>query len=169
MSEFERELEQELHRVLDAASARPIPPRRPIPYHRTAKTLLGGAGAALAVKVLGGVAVAAAAITVAGVATTDSLNPVDWGQQVKHQISNDATTPTNPAQHGNGNGNANGDSNANGGSTGIGGKHLASPNSQPTMGPEPAEPVGPGGPGGPVPHKQPGLMSPPPYVNASGS
>lgn len=54
------------------------------------KKLLGGAGAALGVKILTGIAVAAAAATVAGaateVATTGSLNPSDWGQQVTQQV-----------------------------------------------------------------------------------
>jgi len=87
MSDIERELEQELHRVLDPMSARPIPPRRSIQAHRTLKTLMGGAGAALTIKVLTGVAVAAAAATVAGVATTGSLNPAIWGQRVSQQVS----------------------------------------------------------------------------------
>ncbi len=52
--------------------------------------ILGGAGAALGAKVLTGIAVAAAAVTVAGaateVATTGSLNPQNWGQQVTQQV-----------------------------------------------------------------------------------
>ncbi len=54
------------------------------------KRLLGGAGAALGVKLLTGIAVAAAAVVVAGAATevavTGSLNPTNWGQQVKTQV-----------------------------------------------------------------------------------
>jgi len=54
------------------------------------KKLLGGAGVAIGLKVLTGIAAAAAAIVVAGaateVATTGSLNPQDWGQQVSHQV-----------------------------------------------------------------------------------
>ncbi len=54
------------------------------------KRLLGGAGAALGVKLLTGIAVAAAAVVVAGAATevavTGSLNPSNWGQQVKTQV-----------------------------------------------------------------------------------
>ena len=52
--------------------------------------LLGGAGAALGVKILTGFAVAAAAATFAvaatEVATTGSVNPANWGQQVKTQV-----------------------------------------------------------------------------------
>lgn len=54
------------------------------------KRLLGGTGVAIGLKVLTGIAAAAAALTVAGaateVATTGSLNPTDWGQQVSHQV-----------------------------------------------------------------------------------
>ena len=54
------------------------------------KRLLGGAGAALALKIATGVAVAAFAAVVAGTATevavTGSLNPADWGQQVKQTV-----------------------------------------------------------------------------------
>ena len=54
------------------------------------KRLLGGAGAALSLKLLTGIAVAAAAVVVAGAATevaiTGSLNPTNWGQQVKTQV-----------------------------------------------------------------------------------
>src|SRR5204863_342015 len=78
MSDLERELEQELHRVLDPITALPIPARRQPEARRAARALLGGAGAALTVKALTGVAVAAAAVTVAGAATTGSLNPAAW-------------------------------------------------------------------------------------------
>jgi len=54
------------------------------------KRLFGGAGAALGAKLLTGFAVAALAMTAAGVttevATTGSLNPADWGQQVREQV-----------------------------------------------------------------------------------
>ena len=50
------------------------------------KRLLGGAGAAIGVKILTGIAVAAAATTFAVAATevaiTGSVNPKNWGQQV---------------------------------------------------------------------------------------
>lgn len=55
------------------------------------KRLLGGAGAALSLKLLSGFAVAAAAVVVAGAATevavTGSLNPTNWGQQVTQQVN----------------------------------------------------------------------------------
>jgi hypothetical protein len=54
------------------------------------RKLLGGAGAALAVKIASGFAVAALAATAAGAATevavTGSLNPADWGKQVTQQV-----------------------------------------------------------------------------------
>jgi hypothetical protein len=54
------------------------------------KRLLGGAGAAIGVKILTGIAVAAAATTFAvaasEVAITGSINPANWGQQVKTQV-----------------------------------------------------------------------------------
>ncbi len=54
------------------------------------KRLFGGAGVALGAKLLTGFAVAALAMAAAGVttevATTGSLNPSDWGQQVKEQV-----------------------------------------------------------------------------------
>lgn len=55
------------------------------------RRLLGGAGAAIAAKLATGLAVAALAMAGAGVATevatTGSLNPTDWGQQVKQQVA----------------------------------------------------------------------------------
>ena len=54
------------------------------------KRLMGGAGAALGVKILTGFAVAAAAATFAAAATevaiTGSVNPLNWGQQVRQQV-----------------------------------------------------------------------------------
>jgi hypothetical protein len=91
MSDFDSELEQELHRILDPIVSGPIPTRRPLATSGWRRRLLGGAGAALTVKVLTGIAVAAAAITVAGaateVATTGSLNPLVWGQHVKQTVA----------------------------------------------------------------------------------
>ena len=86
MSDLERELEQELHRVLDPLAAMPVPDRRPAASRKAARAFLGGAGAALTVKLLTGVAVAAAAVTVAGASATGSLNPADWGRQVQQQV-----------------------------------------------------------------------------------
>jgi hypothetical protein len=86
MSDFERELEQELHRVLDGTAGMPIPPWRAVRARGGLAALMGTAGAAVALKVLGGVAVAAAAVILAGAVTTGSLNPEDWGQQVKNEV-----------------------------------------------------------------------------------
>jgi hypothetical protein len=51
------------------------------------RKLLSGAGAALVVKAITGFAVAALAATAAEATITDSLNPNDWGQQVRHQVA----------------------------------------------------------------------------------
>ena len=87
MSDLERELETELHRVLDPLAALPIPARRQAPGRTGIRALVGGAGAALTFKLLTGVAAAAAAVTITGAAATGSLNPADWGQQVVDQIA----------------------------------------------------------------------------------
>ncbi len=91
MDDFERELESELHRVIDAMTAGTIPAWRKVESGgNMKKRLLGGAGAAIGVKILTGIAVAAAAATVAGAATevalTGSPNPLVWGQQVTQQV-----------------------------------------------------------------------------------
>src|SRR5260370_16320001 len=87
--DFENELERELHRILDPIAAAPIPFRRAPSSGGIMKRLLGGAGAALGVKLLTGIAVAAAAVVVAGAATevavTGSLNPTNSGHQVTTQ------------------------------------------------------------------------------------
>ena len=163
MSNLERELAEELHRVLDPIAARPIPPRRAVQGTRTLKTVLGGAGAALTIKVLTGVAVAAAAVTVAGAAATGSLTPVVWGQQVTQQVSScksklaagdhgigdcvsqfasqHGVAVASAARHrGNGNGNGNptdsGGSNGNGNGNGNANGHgKVHPRGQPTTPP----------------------------------
>src|SRR3989442_11016688 len=88
--DFERELEQELHRILDPIAAAPIPLRRARLSGGIMKRLVGGAGAAIGLKVLTGFAVAAFAAVAAGAATevavTGSLNPADWGQQVTQTV-----------------------------------------------------------------------------------
>jgi hypothetical protein len=90
MNSFERELEHELHRILDPMTAGSIPVRRSMQPGGSMKKLLGGAGAAIGVKILTGIAVAAAATTFAvaasEVAITGSINPANWGQQVKTQV-----------------------------------------------------------------------------------
>src|SRR3989442_10134029 len=64
--DFERELEQELHRILDPIAAAPIPLRRARLSGGIMKRLVGGAGAAIGLKVLTGFAVAAFAAVAAG-------------------------------------------------------------------------------------------------------
>jgi hypothetical protein len=91
MNDFEQALEFELHRILDPMTAGSIPARRATATSGgTMKRLLGGAGAALGVKILTGIAVAAAATTFAAAATevaiTGSVNPLNWGQQVTQQV-----------------------------------------------------------------------------------
>jgi hypothetical protein len=87
---FELELERELHWILDPIAALPIPPRRTPVSGGFRKRLLGGAGAALGLKLATGVAVAAFAAAAAGVATevavTGSLNPSNWGQSVTQAV-----------------------------------------------------------------------------------
>src|SRR2546428_13331627 len=83
MSDFESELDQELHRVLDPVAATPVPARRAVHSRTAARTIAGGAGAALGLKLLTAVAVAAAAGTVARAGATGRLNPIEWGQQGK--------------------------------------------------------------------------------------
>ena len=99
MSEIERELESELHRVLDPLSAEPIPGRRLSGRRAAVRTVLGGAGAALTVKLLTGVVVTAAAVTVTGVATTGSFNPAAWGQQVSQHVA-DCKKALGEGEHG---------------------------------------------------------------------
>lgn len=96
MSDFERDLQDqlgiELHRIIDPMTAGPIPARRaPALSGGSLKKLLGGAGAAFGVKIATGFAVAALAATAAVAATevaiTGSINPANWGQQVKEEVS----------------------------------------------------------------------------------
>ena len=86
MIDIERELEDTLHRVLDPITARPIPRRRELSTGRAFRTVAGGAGAALTLKVAGAVAALAAAVTLTGASLTGSFNPVDWGQQVSATV-----------------------------------------------------------------------------------
>lgn len=100
MSDLERELETELHRVLDPLARAPIPVRRAAPSAQTrTRAVVGGAGAALTMKILSGAVAVAAAVTVAGAATTGSFNPVDWGQKVSERVEQCKTTLAE-GQHG---------------------------------------------------------------------
>ena len=147
MSDLDRELEFELHRILDSIDREPIPTRRTV-QSRTTRTraLVGGAGAALAMKLVSGVAVAAAAVTVAGASATGSLDPSVWGQQVSQRVQQCKDTladgkhgigdcvsafakthgpgvASDARHHGNGNGNANGHGNGNGNGNGNANGH----------------------------------------------
>ena len=138
MSDFDREIESELHRMLDSIDSETIPLRRAVQSRATRmRALVGGAGAAVAAKLVTSVAVAAAAVTVAGASATGSLNPTVWGQQVsqhvqqckdtladgKHGIGDCVSAfakthgpgvASDARHHGNGNGNGNGSGNGNG-------------------------------------------------------
>jgi hypothetical protein len=100
MSDLDRELEQALHQVLDPISARPIPPRRALHHRSALRTVAGGAGAALTVKLLTGIAAAAAAVTVAGAVTTGSVNPVIWGAAVTTKVESCKNDIATNGQHG---------------------------------------------------------------------
>jgi hypothetical protein len=179
MSDLERELESELHRVLDPVASMSIPTRRAVRSTGPVKTLLGGAGAALTIKILTGVAVAAAAVTVAGAATTGSLNPSVWGQQVKQQVEtckdqlaqgdhgiggcvsgfanqHGQAVASDARQHGNGNANGSGnDKNGNGNGNGNGNSGSGSGKDKPKDSPsvDPNEPTDPSSHG--TPHVSP--------------
>ena len=90
MSDFDREIESELNRVLGPVDRASIPAWRAPASGGPMKRLVGGAGAALGAKFITGFAVAALAVAGAGVttevATTGSINPNDWGQQVSQQV-----------------------------------------------------------------------------------
>jgi len=96
MSDFDSEIERELNRVLGPVDNQSIPAWRAPASGGFMKRILGGTGAALAAKVLTGFAVVAFAAAGAGAATeaaiTGSLNPMDWGQQVKQQVATCKTT-----------------------------------------------------------------------------
>ena len=91
MSDFDREIERELSRFLGPVDSSSIPAWRAPASGGFMKRLLGGTGAAIAAKLATGFAVAALAAAGAGVmtevATTGSLNPNDWGQQVTQQVT----------------------------------------------------------------------------------
>ena len=102
--DFERELERELHRILDPIAAAPIPLRRAPISGGIAKRLLGGAGAALGLKIATGFAIAAFAAAAVGatteVAVTGSLNPADWGKQVTKTVADCKKLAAAAGQHG---------------------------------------------------------------------
>ena len=99
MSDFDRDIESELSRVLGPVDRASIPAWRAPASGGIMKRLFGGVGAALGAKLLTGFAVAALAVAGAGVttevATTGSLDPSDWGKQVVQQVQTckDALAP----------------------------------------------------------------------------
>jgi hypothetical protein len=103
MSDFDREIEKELDRVLGPVETSSIPAWRAPASGGFMKRILGGTGAAIAAKVVTGFAVgalaAAGATAVTEAAITGSVNPNDWGQQVVAQVQKckDALTA---GQHG---------------------------------------------------------------------
>ena len=68
------------------------------------KKLLGGAGAAIGLKIATGFAVAAMAATAAVAATevaiTGSMNPANWGQQVTQQVADCKASAARRGVHG---------------------------------------------------------------------
>ena len=103
MSDFDRDIERELNRVLGPVGSSTVPAWRAPASGGFIKKLLGGAGAALAAKIVTGLAVgalAAAGATAATEATiTGSLNPSDWGKQVVQQVDK-CKAALQPGQHG---------------------------------------------------------------------
>jgi hypothetical protein len=104
MNDFEQELEHELHRILDPITALPVPARRATASGGSMKKLLGGAGAAVGLKIATGFAVAAMAATAAVAATevaiTGSMNPASWGQQVTQQVADCKASAARLGVHG---------------------------------------------------------------------
>ena len=100
MDDFEREIEFELKRTIDPLVGASIPQRRTVQSRATrTRALVGGAGAAIATKLVTGVVAAAAAVTVAGAATTGSLDPGVWGQQVSSRVQ-ECKDALSAGQHG---------------------------------------------------------------------
>jgi hypothetical protein len=88
---FDTQIERELGRILGPIDSAPVPAWSAMSSGGNMKRVIGGAGAAIGAKLVMGFAVAALAATGAGAATevavTGSLNPMDWGQQVKQQVA----------------------------------------------------------------------------------
>jgi hypothetical protein len=104
VSDFDQQIERELGRVLDPILFEPAPPWRP-PARGIGFKLAGGAGTALAAKFATGVVIAAFAAGAAEATITHSLNPIDWGNSIKHQLqggqapSGQHHVATSPAAH----------------------------------------------------------------------
>jgi hypothetical protein len=88
---FDGEIERELNRILRPVDGASIPVWRTPESGGLVTRILGGAAAAIGLKVLTGFAVVAfagvGALAATEAATTGSLNPADWGQQVKLQVA----------------------------------------------------------------------------------
>src|SRR5579859_1832170 len=101
MSDFEHELERGLHELFDPYLAEQPGPWRTRPRARVPSRVAGGLGGALVAKLATGAVVAALAAG-AGVvvATTHSLNPVDWGRAASRQVQKaQPQVATTPAAH----------------------------------------------------------------------
>ena len=100
MSDFDRDIEKELDRVLGPVDSASIPAWRSPASGGLMKKILGGTGAAVAAKVVTGFAIGVLAAAGATEATiSGSLNPNDWGQQVVQQV-NKCKAALQPGQHG---------------------------------------------------------------------
>jgi len=103
MSDFDRDIERELHRILGPVESTSIPAWRTPASGGFMKRILGGTGAAIAAKIVTGFAFGALAAAGATAATeasiTGSLNPNDWGQQVVQQVQK-CKAALQPGEHG---------------------------------------------------------------------
>jgi hypothetical protein len=100
MSDFDRDIERELDRVLGPVESTSIPAWRTPASGGFMKKIIGGTGAALAAKLVTGFAIGAlAAAGATEAAITGSLNPNDWGQQVVQQVQK-CKAALQPGQHG---------------------------------------------------------------------
>jgi hypothetical protein len=82
MNRFERDLERDLHGLLDPVTASQVPPRR-----RTRRAMVRGFwGAPFAARALSAVAILVVAAAASEAVVAQSLNPVDWSRQVGQQL-----------------------------------------------------------------------------------
>ena len=170
MDDFEREIESELKRVISPLTGASIPPRRTVQSRATrTRALVGGAGVAVAMKLATGIVAAAAAVTVAGAATTGSIDPGVWGQQVSSRVqeckdalaagehgigdcvsafakTHGPAVASEARHHGNGNGNGQGNGNGNGNGHDKNKQTPPGLTHKPSPEPEPHDPSGHGPP-----------------------
>src|SRR5258708_1539105 len=94
MNDFELELERGLHELFDPYLAEQPGPWRTRPRARVPLRVAGGLGGALVAKLATGAVIAALAAGAGiGVASTHSLNPVDWGRAASRQVQNTQPQP----------------------------------------------------------------------------